>query len=362
MYRDGSFLLVIVHVDDGAIATNDRALADEMMAFLRQTIEIRDYEEMTGMLGLEITRGEEGGIRVTANRLIEKSLIDLGLTKVPGANTPYIKDDIKSENLQLLDEEDKNAAQLVTANRQRIGVALYVNRFAVPELGYALCEVARFQEKPSKQIEEATVRIMAYLSRTQEQENAITFHKKKDGEVFQLQVYTDATWGSDETRRSHSGSVTYLAGGVITTMSQSQKAVALSSTEAEIYAIGTALQSTRHLGELVDHMQHLYRLAEAGATNISEVPPSPTRTKIILKTDSKSACMAMMAEKVSKLRKHIGVRWSYIHDNYIAGAIGLIWISREINPADGLCKKLSFTDFKSFKKILYDSEEHRSYD
>ena len=88
----------------------------------------------------------------------------------------------------------------------------------------------------------------------------------------------------------------------------------------------------------------------------------PTRTKIILKTHSKSACMAMMAEKVSKLRKHIGVRWSYIHDNYIAGAIGLIWISREINPADGLCKKLSFTDFKSFKKILYDSEEHRSYD
>ena len=51
-------------------------------------------------------------------------------------------------------------------------------------------------------------------------------------------VYTDSDWASDyETRKSVSGMAIIFAGGTILYKTQFQKATALSSTEAEFYAL-----------------------------------------------------------------------------------------------------------------------------
>lgn len=256
-------MLIMIHVDDGAISTSHKELADELIAFLQQTVKIRDYEVMTGMLGMEITQTEDG-IRVSANRLIRKSLSELLLDPDHVENTP-LKFDIHEDDLDLIDEakHPDQAKHVVNLIRKRIGTALYISRVAIPELPILS---QRWQSsRANHQTLQATNQICQYLKKVLEDDQAIVFHRSVPGERLRLQVYTDATWGDDvKNRHSHTGILIYLAGGVIHSISKQQTPVALSSTEAEIYAIATAVSTTRHLMELLDHMQHIYALQDAG--------------------------------------------------------------------------------------------------
>ena len=54
-----------------------------------------------------------------------------------------------------------------------------------------------------------------------------------------IETYVDSDWaGCVQTRKSTSGIAIYFLGALITTQSKTQQTVALSSGEAELYAIG----------------------------------------------------------------------------------------------------------------------------
>ena len=70
------------------------------------------------------------------------------------------------------------------------------------------------------------------------------FHDPRSGELL---CYTDVDWASDKTsRRSTSGGVVTLGGGVLNCWAKKQKSVALSSWESELFAAITS--GTRSLG------------------------------------------------------------------------------------------------------------------
>ena len=63
-----------------------------------------------------------------------------------------------------------------------------------------------------------------------------------------LKVYTDSNWAGDKnTRISVSGYVLFLMNVPILWRSKSQKAITLSSSEAEYYALGEAAKDVLNL-------------------------------------------------------------------------------------------------------------------
>ena len=60
-------------------------------------------------------------------------------------------------------------------------------------------------------------------------------------ELLSVEVYSDSDWaGCHDTRRSTSGGIIYFEGAVLTFWSRTQTTIALSSCEAELYAINMA--------------------------------------------------------------------------------------------------------------------------
>lgn len=85
--------------------------------------------------------------------------------------------------------------------------------------------VSRFMNQPTKDHQEAVVRILKYLK--QSLERGLFFGKSKNRKV---QVFTDADWGGSKMAgRSTTGYCTYVWGNLVTWSSKKQAMVSRSS-------------------------------------------------------------------------------------------------------------------------------------
>ncbi len=74
-----------------------------------------------------------------------------------------------------------------------------------------------------------------------------------------LHAFCDATWASDvETRRSQTGYIIFMNGRPIAWRTKVQSSVALSSTEAEYYALAHGCQEILWLKMLVSEIGFFY--------------------------------------------------------------------------------------------------------
>ena len=101
--------------------------------------------------------------------------------------------------------------------------------------------------------------------------------------------YSDASWGDNkDTRRSTSGYCFFLNGAVISWGSRIQTKVALSTVEAEYYAMSEALQEAIWLRKLANEFgimkkekEMILYIDSKGAENFIDHPTSHRRTKHI---------------------------------------------------------------------------------
>ena len=72
------------------------------------------------------------------------------------------------------------------------------------------------------------------------------------GASLDLECYVDSDWaGCSSTRKSTSGGLLYLLGTPIMAWSRTQSTVALSSGEAELYAMGSGVTEAIHIRHLL---------------------------------------------------------------------------------------------------------------
>ncbi len=159
-----------------------------------------------------------------------------------------------------------------------------------------------------------------------------SWHYTLKKEPTQIIGYSDSDWAGDlETRKSTSGGVITLeAEGDVNTettvaavqaWSRSQGPIALSSMEAEYYALITACQETRAIQSLIEEI-------------------TGKKIQITLCTDSNAARMAV--EKRGTLHcKHMQIRHLFLKELQDRGVVKLTRVASKANPADLLTKILS---------------------
>ena len=118
-----------------------------------------------------------------------------------------------------------------------VGSLMWIAECTRPDIKFAVGRCARKMTCPTMQDVDAVKRIMRYLKGTK---HLVLKYSKTQPTLI---GYADADWGGHtETRRSTTGYVYYLAGAAISAHSSLQKPVALSSCEAEYYALSAACQ------------------------------------------------------------------------------------------------------------------------
>ena len=220
-------------------------------------------------------RSCKDGLVFPANLRHGKEVVDeLGQSKPKPASSPATVDGAtrcQSDDLKLLNEEEKRLYQRIVAKLNCVAH----DRL---DLKYATSSQASAVSSPPIGDMRAATRVGRYLRKALVAWQGFPFHDPRPGELL---CYTDADWASDKTsRRSTSGGVVTLGGGVLNCWAKKQKSVALSSWESELFAAITS--RTRSLEIQSELMDLGYNCSVTVATDSQSVIDLITRDAVAI--------------------------------------------------------------------------------
>ena len=199
-----------------------------------------------------------------------------------------------------------------------------------PDISFAVEELSRSLQAPTQQVEKQLKHLLRYLKETLRFTTSLQPPRKRvveQASSIQMQAYSDSDWaGCPKTRRSTSGASLSLWGVCLASSSRTQATQALSSAEAELYAMGMAIQDALHLKSLLQEMK-LQQLAKP--------------LELTVYTDSSSGKALASKLVLTRKSKHVQLRYLFMQDLVASGQLKLSKIPTEKNPADVLTKYLT---------------------
>ena len=200
-----------------------------------------------------------------------------------------------------------------------------------PDIAIATSLLGRKVVKPTTYDWNEAKRVVRYLKMTKDWK---LFLGKDNEKHDKLIAFVHADWGgSKEDRKSNTGFVIKLSGGVISWVSRKQTCVTLSSTEAEFIALAECCQEILWFKKLLDDFG-----IETGTVSIYE--------------DNQSCMKLVDQEKQSNRSKHIDIKYYFVKDLKLQGIINLIYCPTELMVADLLTKPLGSQKLSEHVKNL----------
>ena len=331
---------IYVFVDDFIVTAPTTDIILDFRSLLKSRFGVKDIGPITKILGMHAIRDIANGTTTLSQTAhIEQMLAKFGLTDCKGCLTPAVASQSREDNKHTatpLEPRSQKSARLqndppdIPLYQSMVGSLMWVAECTRPDIKFAVGRCARKMTNPTTEDVVAAKRIMRYLSKTK---HLVLKYSKTQPTLI---GYADADWGGHrETRRSTTGYVFYLAGAAISAHSSLQKPVALSSCEAEYYALSASCQEAVFLRALLD---------EGGL---------PQRDPTIIREDNQG-CIAMTNHKsVTNKSKHIAIKFRFASQCVQNGAVKLSYVKTNDQLADILTKPLEQPKFSnSAPKLL----------
>ncbi|CAE8640336.1 unnamed protein product [Polarella glacialis] len=186
------------------------------------------------------------------------------------------------------------------------------------DLAYVVKELARNLREPTTAEWGRLKRCLRYVRGTTSAEQHLTYNPQEP--ETRLQVMVDANWARDGGRKSTSGGVLLLQGFPLEHWSKTQANIALSSGEAELYAMNSGAIELRRLSNVC---------AELGQTLVG-----------MLLCDS-SAALAVPYRRGTGRMRHLEAKDLWLQEEFRRGHIKFQKIATADNVADLLTKPLT---------------------
>ena len=283
---------------------------------------MKDLGPAKKILGMQITRDKQSGtLQLSQSEYIKRVLQRFNMGDAKPVSTPLASHFRLSKDQSPQTDEDKEYMAKVPY-ASAIGSLMYAMVCTRPDIGHAVGVVSRYMSNPGKVHWEAVKWILRYLQGTI---NKCLYFGK--GEL-KVQGYVDADFGGEvNNRKSTTGCVFTVGNTAVSWMSQLQKIVALSTTEAEYVAVTEASKEMIWLQGLLD---------ELGFKQENNV----------LYNDSQSAIHLAKNSAFHSRTKHIGICYHFIRSLLEDEVLTLRKILGSKNPADMLTKTVTIDKLK----------------
>jgi hypothetical protein len=288
VYKRGSgdsLLLPGVYVDDLIICGPNNENINKFKQQMCRTFSMSDLGLLSYYLGMEVKQSP--GEIILCHKSYATKIIEIcGMTGCNSVDTPM------EQNCRLIPGRP-DMAKDVTKFRSLVGSLRYLVNTR-PYIAYSVGMVSRFMESPTTEHWVAAKRIVRYIAGTTDYGCRYTCRSFAN---MKLLGYSDSDHAGDlEKRKSTSGVVFFLNGNIVTWTSQKQRAVSLSSCEAEyIAAASTACQGV-WLSRLISDLT------------------GEKLMKFTLLMDSKSAIELSKNPVYHERSKHIDTRYHFIKE------------------------------------------------
>ncbi|KAG8500185.1 hypothetical protein CXB51_004397 [Gossypium anomalum] len=292
---DGSFVYLLLYVDDMLIAAKDKVEIRKVKAQLSEEFEMKDLGPSKKILGMEILKDRKvSKLYLSQKGYIEKVLCRFNMQSAKPVSTPLAAHFRLSSALSPQSDDEIEYMSHVPYS-SAVGSLMYAMVCSRPDLSYAFSAVSRYM-----------------------------FGRTKNKVIG----YVDADFAGDlDKRRSLTGYVFTIGGCAISWKATLQTTVTLSTIEAEYMAITEACKEAIWLKGLFSELN--------GDLQISTIF-----------CDSQSAIFLTKDQMFHERTKHIDVRYHFIRDIIARGDIVVSKISTHENPADMMTKSLPITKFE----------------
>jgi len=327
------YTVIAVYVDDLIVMSNKEGWINDIVVKLKDDFKIKEIGELKYCLGIEISRNRvKKTLYMKQTGYIEKIAKRFGLQDCKPVSTPADSNTI----LVKMTEDEEFIDKF--PYRELIGSIMYAMIATRPDVANALGNVAKYSGKYNQSHWNATKRILKYMICTKDY--GIKFNGNASSTLY---GYADANWGADiDTRRSTTGYLFILNGGLISWKSQRQRTVATSSTESEYMALFAATQESIWLRGLLKGFKHL----KEGPTMIFQ---------------DNQGCIALARNPVYHSRtKHIDIKYHFIRDQLLLKTIDTKYVKTEDMLADILTKDLPRLKFAKNVKMINMNEEDKN--
>ena len=196
-------------------------------------------------LGMTFDFSQDSKVEITMKEYLAEIVSEANIQTI--AETPAADNLFNiSPDSPLLEESKREAFHSTVA--QLLFAAIRVRPDILLPVIFLTSRVTKATEEDAKKLR----RILRYLKGTSDL--GIILGPDADGEL-RIHMFADASYGTHEDCKSHSGINLTLGRGPIRCRSIKQKIVARSSTEAEIIAASDASKEAAHQANLLDSME-----------------------------------------------------------------------------------------------------------
>ena len=344
VHKSGNMILTL-YVDDVGIWECDAELYAKFKSELKADYAVEFKDTMDEYLGANV-EGDEKTVYVHIADYIDATHLELADAIRDADAHPKYKCDARIPASKLLpklveealfgEPDDTLSDADITLYRSVIGKLMHAMVKARVDIGFAVGLLSRAQARPTRALLHAALHIVKYLKGTRRLGIKFThdavhatvrdlFHRGTN-----LGSASDGDWG---VRHSTSGFLTFLFGCLIGYGSKKQRSIALSSTEAEIFAASLAGLSLLYLIHLLEDLP-----VDVGMAT--------------LLVDNTGAKSILSNRTTSGHARHIERRYLHLREMRERKLVDIKFVPTEKNVADLLTKPLDAPRFEELRSSL----------
>lgn len=325
VYVDNNNDLVIcaIYVDDGLIVSTSKPKLLNIINKLQEKFEMKFHPPQI-FVGMEITQSEcKSVIKIKQTSYIKELLQRFKMLECKPVVTPG------DTNAQLIASE--TGCDTNIPYQEAVGALLYLSIISRPDITYQINKLSQFNNCYNNSHWVAIKRVFRYLKGTINQ--GIVY--AVDINNFQPIGYCDSDYAGDlNSRKSTSGHTVTIDKSPISWASRVQKSVALSTTEAEYYAIADCAKDIIWYQQLFEDLS------------------LPLNKPTLIFSDNQGAIKLSKNAIFHKRSKHVDVRVHFIRDHQAQGTMLIQYVPTDKQPADMFTKSLASPSLNNCKLML----------
>ena len=149
-FPDGTFIYLLLYVDDMLIASRDKSSIRKLKAQLNSEFEMKELGAAKKILGMEIHRNRQAGkLFLSQQKYIERLLDRFNMSNCKPVSTPFAAHfKLSSDLCPQTKEEMERMSHVPYASA--VGSLMYAMVCTRPDLAYAVSMVSRYMHNPGK--------------------------------------------------------------------------------------------------------------------------------------------------------------------------------------------------------------------
>lgn len=316
---NNDIMYLLLYVDDIILAGSNINSVESVKQKLMTEFKCKDLGNLNQFLGIKITKTKDG-MFLSNKTYLENVLNRFEMSNCNAVSTP----------LDVNPPRDLNGPCIIDLKpyRELVGCLMYAMLSTRPDLSIAVNFFSRYQTNATESQWVGLKRVLRYIKGTINY--GLYFSKQC---VTTMVGYVDADWANEQDRKSISGYMFEILGGVVSWSSKKQNVIALSSTESEYVALCQASCEFLWLKNLLSEMLIVVQLP------------------VVMFEDNMS-CIHMLSKPDHSRQKHIDVKFHFVKDLVSKKLIDVLYISTKEQKADIFTKGLSSVQFSKLRTGL----------